>query len=352
VANCSSALFAGTGKSETGYSSREEFDGLTITVSHFALAKTFNLQVNFNILSHPGYKASVAALLRIESAVVGRSFDFSDINDLETAGRRDVFELFLLRWKEDRFYGDDPVANLHWPIFDSFDEGTQEMVGLLNCVIYWRTYFEDILADHAIVDVVLVNTCDQSYTYQINGPDVTYLGAGDRHDPKFDRFLVATKSGVYLQGDTIERDTEGSCLYSIQVYPSEQYQEIYVTSKPAIFTAMLILVFLFTSAVFFMYDCLVERRQRVVMDTAVASSAIVSSLFPKNVRDRLYNKASDPDKADATAETPFATHSSRAGTGIETETNNGLDNMVTGYSKPIADLFHNCTVLFADIVGK
>jgi hypothetical protein len=308
--------------------------------------------VNFNILSHPGYKASVAALLRIESAVVGRSFDFSDINDLETAGRRDVFELFLQRWKEDRFYGDDPVADLHWPIFDSFDEGTQEMVGLLTCVIYWRTYFEDILTENAIVDVVLVNTCDQTYTYEINGPDVNYLGAGDLHNSKFDEFLVPKNSDFYFQGATGEIDTEGSCLYSIQVYPSEQYQEIYVTSRPGMFTMMLVLVFLFTSVVFFMYDFLVERRQRVVMDTAVASSAIVSSLFPKNVRDRLYNTPKSQEKAETAPETPFATHTSGAGSGMETETNNGMNTMPTGYSKPIADLFHNCTVLFADIVGK
>jgi hypothetical protein len=43
----------------------------------------------------------------------------------------------------------------------------------------------------------------------------------------------------------------------------------------------------FTSLVFLLYDRLVERRQKKVMSTAVQSSAIVSSLFPSQVRDRL-----------------------------------------------------------------
>jgi hypothetical protein len=43
----------------------------------------------------------------------------------------------------------------------------------------------------------------------------------------------------------------------------------------------------FTSLVFLLYDRLVERRQKV-MSTAVQSSAIVSSLFPSQVRDRLF----------------------------------------------------------------
>jgi hypothetical protein len=42
-----------------------------------------------------------------------------------------------------------------------------------------------------------------------------------------------------------------------------------------------------TTMVFVVYDCLVERRQTTVMTTATRSNAIVDSLFPANVRDRL-----------------------------------------------------------------
>jgi hypothetical protein len=49
-----------------------------------------------------------------------------------------------------------------------------------------------------------------------------------------------------------------------------------------------VLIFVFTSLVFLLYDRLVERRQKKVMSTAMQSSAIVSSLFPSQVRDRLF----------------------------------------------------------------
>jgi hypothetical protein len=42
-----------------------------------------------------------------------------------------------------------------------------------------------------------------------------------------------------------------------------------------------VLIFVFTSLVFLLYDRLVERRQQKVMSTAMQSSAIVSSLFPR-----------------------------------------------------------------------
>ena len=39
--------------------------------------------------------------------------------------------------------------------------------------------------------------------------------------------------------------------------------------------------------IFIAYDCYVERRQKLVMKTAVQSSAIVSSMLPSNLRDRI-----------------------------------------------------------------
>lgn len=41
-----------------------------------------------------------------------------------------------------------------------------------------------------------------------------------------------------------------------------------------------------------MYDWYVERRQRIVLTSALKSNAVVASMFPKNVRDRLLENAS------------------------------------------------------------
>lgn len=84
--------------------------------------------------------------------------------------------------------------------------------------------------------------------------------------------------------------------------------------------------------VFIIYDRWVERRQKVVMKTAVQTRAIVSSLFPSNVRDRLYE--SDERNQFVAKE------------GLKEETMTIIKD-----TKPVADTFADCTVCFIDIAG-
>ena len=63
-----------------------------------------------------------------------------------------------------------------------------------------------------------------------------------------------------------------------------------ILSKAAIIAAG---IFVFTSIVFLVYDRAVELRQRSVMSQATQSSEMVASLFPKAVRDRLYQEAKE-----------------------------------------------------------
>lgn len=77
------------------------------------------------------------------------------------------------------------------------------------------------------------------------------------------------------------------------------------------------------------------RRQRIVMERALASGAIVSSLFPEKVKQQLYEEHKQDHKAE-TLKGFFANN----------------DSASAMSSKPIADLFPETTVLFADIVGK
>ena len=123
----------------------------------------------------------------------------------------------------------------------------------------------------------------------------------------------------------------------------------------------------------FYCNSLVERRQNIVMRTAVASSAIVSSIFPEVVRERLYQSA-QTGKRNATNEeselqfnlpvdndvVPSETakvHPKRVLKNLMVTSEQGevqsASNSFKGYdmAKPIADLFTDCTVIFADIAG-
>jgi hypothetical protein len=50
-------------------------------------------------------------------------------------------------------------------------------------------------------------------------------------------------------------------------------------------------VFVGTTLVFFVYVTYVQRRQKAIMDTAIRTTAVVSAMFPSNVRDRILSDA-------------------------------------------------------------
>jgi class 3 adenylate cyclase len=94
---------------------------------------------------------------------------------------------------------------------------------------------------------------------------------------------------------------------------------------------------------------IISSRQKKVMKSAVQSNDIVSSLFPSNVRSRLYemeheSPASEPQK-----------------TRLKTWLSDGKNTDIIGASRkdaqtvlsgrPIADLFREATVMFTDIAG-
>jgi hypothetical protein len=95
----------------------------------------------------------------------------------------------------------------------------------------------------------------------------------------------------------------GRCEFTFTLYPSKQFESMYITKKPLVSSFIAVGIFLFTSIIFLIYDGWVEERQRKIHRVALQSSAFISSLFPTSVRDRLFhedvdegNKNSDVNK--------------------------------------------------------
>lgn len=172
--------------------------------------------------------------------------------------------------------------------------------------------------------------------------------------PKLTNFSRRSYTGVPVNKEY--------CPFTIKVYPSSQKQAYYQTSNPIIFTAAAVLIFVFTSAVFLLYDYMVERRQKKVLSTAVRSTAIVSSLFPAVVRDRLFpvdeEAPASPTKQTRTfAAVGLANPKNRLknflndGKTLEDMEDETERSTSVSKSAPIAELFPETTVLFADIAG-
>jgi class 3 adenylate cyclase len=255
-------------------------------------------------------------------------------------------ELFsiLLEWSQYRGnvheYEADPSSNFLYPVFNSFDVDNRQVVGILATNVYWRLFFNDILADTARgIICVLENTRNQTFTYRIDDK-VTYLGNGDRHETKF-KHMEKHSEGAKAKWNLMETQSFTSvdvnldyCSYKLRVYPSQDTQNQHVNIDPFWALTVVDAVFIFTALVFIFYTVAVKRLHKVVMDRAIASGAIVSSLFPSQVREQLYQEnEATRKKSSVTCKDDGANPDDALG------------------SRPIANVFDNTTILFADMAG-
>jgi hypothetical protein len=222
-------------------------------------------------------------------------------------------------------------------VFDKLGyEENRTVVGSVLGGIYWRIYLNGILPPGANdVMVILKNDCGQTYTYQLDGVDSAFVGIGDLHDDKYDYLAspIATFHGY--RGKT---RTEGltTCTYTVQAFPSQAFEDVYLTAEPLHHAFSLAAVFIFTSLVFLLYDYAVERRQQVVLRSALQSGAIVTSLFPEQVRDRLYEEQERQKNVDPSH---------------DVTKHNQEEPTTNSPSEAIASLYPNCSVCFMDLAG-
>jgi hypothetical protein len=315
----------------------------------------------------------------------------------------------------------DPNDNATWPYtylatpvwrtFGGPATTTMELVALYNVLVPWHAFLENKVTDDDLngngLVVVVKNTCHQVVTYQVNGQQVTFSGDGDFHDTSLNDYEVFASFEVGgLLASHVNNDEEPlqRCDYTLHVYPTSAFYESFHTKKPWYYAGAVVILFLVTSLVFSRYDSNVQKRQKLVLSSAERSNAIVSSLFPAQVRDRMMNPNPANDDYDnyqnnhsmdddppssntftvgggsmskktkrresatlsallggggggggsdnnVLARTSFNLSGDAAG---QNSTNNyGLDDpsgIITN-SKPIADLFPCASVMFADICG-
>eukprot|EP00934_Nitzschia_sp_Nitz4_P001273 Nitzschia sp. Nitz4//scaffold289_size23394//2//2242//NITZ4_008474-RA/size23394-augustus-gene-0.42-mRNA-1//-1//CDS//3329545813//1273//frame0 len=257
------------------------------------------------------------------------------------------------------YYQGDPMTFIYIPIFDSFEDD-KEPTALLTGLFNWGQMFRNVVPDGVDgIDVVVDNTCYESYTFRVSDDFVEARGHGDLHEAAFNdwerntdilekgRLASGTKDGLGF--------VDSGCYYSLRIYPSHHFANDFSSPMPAALGSLVAAVFLFSIGMFFVYDRLVERRQAMVLEKALQSSAIVSSLFPKNVRDRLMVGGSKGGLARSEAVSTFrdrVMHRRRQGSSSHPVVDANKENgSMMDDSQPIADLFPYCTVMFADISG-
>ncbi|GAX14200.1 hypothetical protein FisN_20Hh177 [Fistulifera solaris] len=249
-----------------------------------------------------------------------------------------------------------PHSLISEPVFASlFVEDTTEIVGYVYIYFTWDHYMMNLLPEGVSgITVVLKNSCGQSFSYALDGKSATYLGAGDMHDTRYNHMetIIPFFSVKDASEEEALKNTPGHCLYYLHIYPTKEYEDRYDTTNPIKATTVLVFAFAFMITAFLMYDCFVVRRNRKLLNAMTRTNAIVSSLFPSNVRDRIFADAKE-DREEKKA----LNGKSRLKTFLSGNDDDDLDDDVDEddkymyKTKPIADLFPETTVLFADLAG-
>jgi len=236
------------------------------------------------------------------------------------------------------------------PVFGDFEDDAP-IVGFFAIIIPWINFFKNnVNQDSEEIVVVMNNTCDEVFTVSISGSDIQILGEEDLHDPQYDDMAQEAEFAQAYNQKELEGYEGDICLYTMTIYPTASYEASYKTNRPWITSILVVLVFLFTSFAFVFFDCLVTKRQTKLLNTALRQNAIVNSLFPQSVQEKLMEEAKQKLEADAEKKSRSKSHKRNL---VSFLNDDGAEEerVVPLNSKPIADFFPNTTIMFADIAG-
>lgn len=309
-----------------------------------ALGNTSVLLLDLN--SHPSFRRMM------DAAVSVRHMLFSEVLDPSFLMVHDALAEHNSNLDNPRSFGLQPV-------YESFEKDAA-IVGFVFAIIPWHIFFSNVLqSDASKLLVEVTDTCQSAFSYEVQGRKATFLGQSLLHDEKFDNLSRAQEFAVFSRYDGYTLGYMTHCSYTINIFPTVDFQNTYETSSPTFFALALVLVFLFTMLVFMAYDGMVQRRQTKVMATANRTSQLVSSLFPEAVQERILGAAAEEEEAEQTvrrnkkrrfgAKNKMKDFLEENGEESRDETSSG--SVMKQKGAPNADLFPSASVLFADLVG-
>jgi hypothetical protein len=290
--------------------------------------------VNFDMLSNPNLQELFNAMYNMRTAVVSPIMTLSPI--LENSS----FE--------------NAESAIFSPIYEDLSRSNlTKVVANLVLIMSWETYLT-FLRDNQMkgADYVLSNTCGQVFTLEVN--EDGQLGSfevGDLHEAYYTDMVEVVPLMGFLHSHYNSSTGMQACGYTLNIYPTQSMRDEFKSPDAAIAAGVTGAAFIIVLGILYFMDQRMQRKYRRVVKSVEKSNAIIASLFPSNIRDRLFGEGGGDDGATRNSN---GSRSRRSfGFRLRTYLTEGEDADGGGAgSNPIADLFPNCTVLFADIVGR
>jgi hypothetical protein len=241
------------------------------------------------------------------------------------------------------------------PVFKDFDPQAR-IVGTMAAAIPWSTLFETNLVEEtpAITVVMSSSTCNEIFTFEVAGNTVEFLGEADLHDPTYDDLFV---EGLYANkyNPATPNSMHQYCIYNMTVYPTKSFEEQYTSYEPLYYALVVVAVFVFTALAFLVFDCVMQQQHNKLAAIARRQNKIMSSLFPTAIKRRLMEQHEhhdeDHNRKGGRRASSAVIAKSGGKNGFKGYLNNDDKQDDTGLmpTKPVADLFPECTVMFGDM---
>jgi class 3 adenylate cyclase len=264
-----------------------------------------------------------------------------------------------------------PKTMLFYPVFEDFTKVS--VVGSISMEFEWlKILISSLPSSYQGASFVLSNPCQGGSTHGFefnNDGQLEYTGKMKSKKIQDDEALLELPR-AYAYGEFESGLEDASCMFEFYVLPASLSGEALAAeeddkNRAPIHTSIVAVVYAIIIAAFLVYDWLVEKRQSFVINIATKSSAIVENLFPSQVRDRMFEQAEKKIKKSGPPESHLngVQAPNMSGNAITPVSNapehvsvkqfltGPQDNFTDLSSPPIADLFPNTTIIFADIAG-
>jgi hypothetical protein len=142
-----------------------------------------------------------------------------------------------------------------------------------------------------------------------------------------------------------------------RIYPTLTFKRAYDSQTPQNFSMVIASTFCFMAVVFFIYDVTVYERNQKILSDAARINNIVKQIFPETIRDRLLLQQQQQRENQRMPTNGKGLNRTASLTDLYSSPNAKNHSMVKSHGasnqvqKPLADLFLETTVFFADIVG-
>lgn len=193
---------------------------------------------------------------------------------------------------------------------------------------------EDTMAGLLTHDEMLLSIsspCNPSFFFSLKDGLASFLGTDSFDDLSHDgsTFSVAKEVACTVKGAKASGGlsyADQGCPFEVTIYPSRAYVALFFDRTPIFVMFGSVIAFSLLCTFLLVYSRYIHSQQQIIINKASRSEAIVHSLFPDTVRDRLYEDRWD----DPMIRSLLSSNDTSAQNDKEA---------------PIADLFPCCTVV-------